>query len=467
MGNIFGCIAAGIGWCFCTATGSLISSCCGNDKPSNVPPSVNSGRKRSVLLFLISLGFSFLYQYYVGPALKPSYVEGLNPVLAYMAESWLDGCDGYTTVDEYGYESYDEVLRAKCSGNNGVYRVAGSALLFYILAGIGAACKPSANREAWPAKYILFLFMIVGTLFIPNEPLFSPILLIVFRVGAVIFIIFNQLIILDMAYNINESCVEKADKAELDEGEGAGKKWLGALIGSCAFFLIFSFVAIGLMFHYFKGCASNTAFISITLILGIISTVVQLTGEEASLFTSSCVFAYSVFLCYTAVSKNPNGVCNPQLGEENVGTIVLGIVITIISMLWAGWSGTAHRAVGAESDAIDEKEDKQEGVGGIVVNEDTGNNYGPIDDGGSVSDGENDQTTFSTSWKLNFIMALLCCWYAVSLTSWGSIANGGNIANPSVGEVSMWMVVCSQWLMNLLYVWSLVAPRIFPDREFS
>ena len=120
------------------------------------------------------------------------------------------------------------------------------------------------------------------------------------------------------------------------------------------------------------------------------------------------------------------------------------------------------------SDAIkvEEEGEGQEGqTGGVVLNGDVGENYGAIDD--VDENGENDHATFSTSWKLNIILALLCCWYAMSLTSWGAIANEGSIANPSAGEVSMWMVVASQWLMNALYFWTLLAPRLFSDRDFS
>jgi hypothetical protein len=84
--GIFGCIAGGIAWIFCTAAGSLLASCCGNDKPSTVPPGVNSGRKRSILLLLISIGLSLFYQYYVGPALKPESIDSYNPVLAYVGK---------------------------------------------------------------------------------------------------------------------------------------------------------------------------------------------------------------------------------------------------------------------------------------------------------------------------------------------------------------------------------------------
>jgi len=465
MGNVLGCVAAGLGWCCCTAVGSLISSCCGNDKNSTVPPGATSGRKRSVLLLMISIVFAMVFQYVVGPRLKPNYRNKINPVLAYLADAWIDGCEEFVDDDESS-EDYDN-LRQKCSGNNGVYRVAGSALLFFILTAVAACCKPTANREAWPAKYVLFLLLITGTVFIPNEPLFSSILMNIFRIGGVIFMIFNQLILLDMTFNVNESWVAKGDQAELDEGEGAGKKWFGALLATCALLYLASFVAIGLMYYLFSGCGTNTAFITITLIVGIVSTGIQLTGEEASLFASAAIFAYSTFLLYTAVSKNPNDECNPQLGEENVLGIVLGVGLTMIGVLWTGYSKTAYRAVGEEDDAVD---DDQSGDGGRAPNTRvTGEeNYGATEDNNEDNDdNEEGKRTFSSSWKLNVILALITCWYAMALTSWGSITDGGTVANPQVGRTSMWMIIGSQWLMVALYLWTLLAPKLFPDRDFS
>jgi len=83
-----------------------------------------------------------------------------------------------------------------------------------------------------------------------------------------------------------------------------------------------------------------------------------------------------------------------------------------------------------------------------------------------TADGESNKG-FSNSWKLNMVLALISCWFAMVLTSWGSIETGGDRANPEVGKVSMWMLIASQWLFMALYIWALVAPRLFPDRDFS
>ena len=74
---------------------------------------------------------------------------------------------------------------------------------------------------------------------------------------------------------------------------------------------------------------------------------------------------------------------------------------------------------------------------------------------------------FGDSWKLNAILILVTCWFAMTVTSWGSIEDAGNAANPDVGKVSMWMIISSQWLCFTLYLWTLLAPKILTNRDFS
>ena len=96
----------------------------------------------------------------------------------------------------------------------------------------------------------------------------------------------------------------------------------------------------------------------------------------------------------------------------------------------------------------------------------------------SYDDGEDIIFLHSTEvWKLNAILALVCCWVAMTLTGWGSIivaesdgstdTNTHTAANPMIGRVNMIMIAISQWVALLLYTWTLVAPRLFPDRDFS
>lgn len=163
-GALVSCVVSGASFCFCQACTSLLGACCGNDKPSTVAPSVTSGRKRSVFLLVVAAGIALGFQYGVAPWIVDS-----TPEISYnyVRTAWVQGCDAYETAE----------LRKICAGNNGAYRATGAATLFFLLAAVAAALKPTFNREAWPAKIILFLFAVLGTCFIPNDPLFSAIYL--------------------------------------------------------------------------------------------------------------------------------------------------------------------------------------------------------------------------------------------------------------------------------------------------
>lgn len=456
------CAITGASWCFCTAAASLLGSCCGNDKPSTVAPGATSGRKRSVLLLILSIAIAFAFQYGVAP-----YIVGIT-IGNYVTEAWLDGCEGYETA----------ALIERCAGQAGVYRSAASAVVFFALAAIAVACKRTANRDAWPAKYVLFLFLVLATCFIPNDPLFSSIYMNIARIGGICFILFQQVVFVDMAHNWNDSWVEKSDNAESEE-PGSGKKWLIAILVCVAFLFIVSIAAWGLLFHYFGDCSTNMAFIAVTVVLCIILTAAQLSGTEGSLLASSLITAYATMLCYNSVTRNPNPVCNPQLGGDDTLAIVIGVGLTVVSLGYVGWSTTADKTMSRdkygtqESDieqtAVASTQNREESkVGGVVTNyQSTGEEGGGVDEEGAEETEGEIPNTFSNNWKLNVALAFITCWFSMALTGWGSIQADGTVANPQVGEVNMWIIIASQWFALVLYSWTLVAPRIFPDRDFA
>jgi hypothetical protein len=284
--------------------------------------------------------------------------------------------------------------------------------------------------------------------------------------GSFLFVLAQQLIIVDIAYNWNSSWIDKADQAELAEGIGKGKKWLIAILVSCAILYSCSLAGIIAMYIHFGGCASSDAFISITLVMSFLCTVLQLTkSETSSLLTSACMTLYATYLCGSAISQNPNAECNPFLGEKSTWNIVLGLAMAFISLTWTGWSYTTDEHLGGGNDSVDDHaggdEDKPK-VRGVVLNNE------PSNESSRLSEASNQESkSFGSSWKLNAVLATVCCWYAMVLTGWGAIQKRGDMANPQAGNVSMWMLISSQWIALLLYFWTLLAPTLFPDRDFS
>ena len=87
-----------------------------------------------------------------------------------------------------------------------------------------------------------------------------------------------------------------------------------------------------------------------------------------------------------------------------------------------------------------------------------------------MEQGERGATSGTDLWKLNAVMALICCWVAMILTGWGTIEDLNehqNAANPTAGRVNMAMIGVSQWVAIGLYGWTLLALQLFPDRDFS
>jgi len=296
---------------------------------------------------IIAMVIAFIFQYWVASAVVESNDEvtldaaeiAKDQATNFFKDNWLDGCEQYESSE----------LMERCVGNSGVYRAAGSATFFFFLAAIVVKLKPSFNREVWPAKYAIFVLLCAVTVFIPNDPFWNDIYMNIARIGGVAFIIVQQIIFLDMAYNWNDSWVEKSNQAEAAE-TGSGKKWLVAILVTCVFLFLGSLTVVGLMFHFFGGCTISAVFISVTLILSTLVTLAQLSGEEGSLLASAITSAYATYLCFSSLSRNPDETCNPKLGEEDFTGIILGIGITMISLGWTGWSYTASKAMKEEDE---------------------------------------------------------------------------------------------------------------------
>jgi len=468
----------GLTYCCCNAAGSICNSCLGSTAVGT------TGRKRSVLLLTMAIALALWFQYSVGPAIVTQsetswvwktyrWIPGLGKMVY---KSWHEPCEAYED---------DLNLLHQCAGNAGAYRPTSVATLFFVLSAVATKIQPGLNREVWPAKYSMYLLVVSFTMLLSSFPLFTGLYLWIARFGATAFVLLQQIILIDVAYNWNDDMLERADRADrLDYGSGAS--WLHLVVGTCAAFYVLSIVGIALLYHFFDSCPENTWVITLTL-LGIIAlTAIQLTGTDGSLLTSSIISLYATYLAYSMVSKNPNGQCNPQLGDNDVWGIVIGMTLTAVSLAWTGWSWTAEgrlnvdgvqsaRSVNATADASN----GQVNLDVPFLDPDERPTAGLVMDSGAR--GENSESLLGSNnssgigidiWKLNVVMALISCWVAMTLTGWGTLISvdeegTSNAANPTVGRVNMAMIGVSQWSAILLYVWTLLAPRIFPDRDFS
>jgi len=476
-------------WCVGSAASSLCNTCFGSVAIGT------TGRKRSVLLLAMVISTALWFQYHVAPAIirKDGWAPKLIPFFDKLVyNSWFDSC-----ANQYPDAVLDDDVISDCAGNAGVYRPTFLSTLYFLINAVATRFVPTLNREAWPAKYTLLCFGLVVTVFMPNAPLFTGFYLWLARFGAAIFVILQQIILIDVAYNWNDDWVERANESDrLSFGSGSG--WLHAIVGICVALYISSITCIGLMYKHYTGksddewedpdegppsCAGNTWVITMTLlgILGI--TALQLLGtSEGSLLTSGVISLYAVYLCFTIVSKNPLSHCNPRLGEDNVWGITIGLLLTTVSLIWTGWSWSAEprlmsvdslqsaKAVTPIRTGLAEDAEMAAALNLDVplVNGEEAGTAGMVTTGVSSA---RESEALKEVWKLNVVLALISCYVAMILTGWGTIdaidLETHNAANPTVGRVNMAILGVSQWLALLLYGWTLIAPALFPDRDFS
>lgn len=69
--------------------------------------------------------------------------------------------------------------------------------------------------------------------------------------------------------------------------------------------------------------------------------------------------------------------------------------------------------------------------------------------------------------QVSIVFLLVSGYYAMVLTNWATIQADAGIDNPRTGGAAMWIQAAGQWISILMYLWSLVAPKILTNRDFS
>ncbi len=69
--------------------------------------------------------------------------------------------------------------------------------------------------------------------------------------------------------------------------------------------------------------------------------------------------------------------------------------------------------------------------------------------------------------QVSVVFLLISGYFAMILTNWATLQTATSISNPKTGRAAMWIQAAGQWIAVVIYLWSLLAPKLFPDRDFS
>ncbi|MCL7050424.1 hypothetical protein MKW94_014856 [Papaver nudicaule] len=307
--------------------------------------------------------------------------------------------------------------------------------------------RHAIHHGGWTVKFVVWALLIVLMFFVPDVIISFYETLSKF--GSGLFLLVQVIILLDATHTWNDAWVEKDER-----------KWYIALLAVSVGCYIAAFTISGLMFIWFnpsgQDCGLNVFFIVMTMILAFGFAIIAMHPQvNGSLLPASVISVYCAYVLYSALSSEPrhyvcNGLHNSSQGVST-GNLILGMLTTVLSVLYS-----ACRA-GSSTTFLSPPSSPKSGGGKPLLDSE-------LEEGKKRKDTEAVPVSYSYMF-FHVIFALASMYSGMLLTGWtGSSSSDSDLID--VGWTSTWVRMCTQWATAALYVWSLVAPLLFPDREF-
>eukprot|EP01096_Ripella_sp_DP13-Kostka_P000039 TRINITY_DN1005_c0_g3_i1.p1 TRINITY_DN1005_c0_g3~~TRINITY_DN1005_c0_g3_i1.p1 ORF type:complete len:452 (-),score=139.63 TRINITY_DN1005_c0_g3_i1:412-1767(-) len=372
-------------------------------------------------------------------------------------------------------------------GSVAVYKIAFPLSLFHLLLallliGVNSSSDPRAKIQTawWPLKLPLLLLMILSSFFIPDSFFNFYAWTAVF--GAGMFVVVQIFLLIGFAYDLNESWGRKYE----DEGQKM-YLWLG--LGAVVSLYSITLAITIASFFFFNDCWYNPSISSLGLLVSFIVLALSLwpkiqeINPKLGFLQGSVVCAYCTYTLLSAMMSEPTG-CNPFYASETTSwteyvTTTVGAVFTVVSVLYASVrtgslshdSDDAEKNLLASTIAAQERHDPQGHKGDGDRDRDSDDEEKtvgelPVLEDELMGDDERTATSYSyTGFHLSFMLGSM--FVAMLLTNWYVISGDNDSMATDMGWVSFSVKLVACCLGFAMYFWTVFAPAIFPDRDFS
>ncbi|KAK1143520.1 Membrane protein tms1 [Aspergillus melleus] len=386
----------------------------------------------------------------------------------------------------------------ECTGWVAVHRINFALGLFHLILAVWLlGVKSSKDGRAslqngfWGPKIILWILLVVMSFFIP-EPFFFVYGHYIAFICAMLFLLLGLILLVDLAHSWAELCLQKID-------DNDSRIWRGLLIGSTVGMYLASIVMTILMYIFFarSGCTMNQAAISINLVVFLIISVVsvqpvvQESNPRAGLAQAAMVTVYCTYLTMSAVSMEPDdNQCNPLIRARGTrtATIVLGAIATMATIAYtttrAATQGIALGSKGGHNYSQLGMDDNEHGLvtqqpvsrremradalrAAVASGSLPASALDEDSDDESDSDETKDDERGSTQYNyslFHIIFFLATTWVATLLTQNLDPDSIDDFAPVGRTYWASWVKIISAWVCYAIYLWTLVAPVVLPDR---
>ncbi|KAM4625973.1 serine incorporator 3 [Polymixia lowei] len=388
-------------------------------------------------------------------------------------------------------------------GYKAVYRVCfGMSMCFLAFAITMINVKNSRDPRAalhngfWFFKIAAMVAVTVGAFYIPEGP-FTRTWFVVGTSGAFFFILIQLVLLVDFAHSWNESWVDRMET-------GNARGWYAALLGVTALNYIMSFIAIVLFFVFYtkpEGCFINKFFISFNMLLCIAASLisvlpkVQEAQPRSGLLQSSIITLYTMYLTWSAMTNEPDRACNPSLFsifqqiaaptlaplemENQTAVVIIGIeepVLTSPHLQW--WDAQSivglaifvlcilYSSIRSSNTSQVNKLTMASKDAAILAESSCSTPDLSEEERGArrLEDNEREMVQYSYCF-FHFMLFLASLYIMMTLTNWYS--PDADYSTMTSKWPAVWVKITSSWVCLTLYVWTLLAPMVLTNRDFS
>ena len=240
----------------------------------------------------------------------------------------------------------------------------------------------------------------------------------------------------------------------------SSRRRLGIVLSSLALYALSVAGWVLLFLNIGDSCDGEKTLISITLLLCVALSAVSCSkiAPHGTLLTSAVVTIYCTFLCFSALSSNPNGDCNPVGNSDcSVFSLIVGMIVAGVSMASSAFSATNSKdaLVGrSETSTADDNKSTE-----LL--------------GGAGSSDDDDELQPESHWYTHVMMAMCSLYMAMLLTDWSTVGWNAPVSGCGAELLdqdmsSFWVKIVAQWVCFLLYGWTLLAPYLLREyRDFG
>lgn len=392
-------------------------------------------------------------------------------VFRYLLAAHFDSVYNHFHKTSLCFPVEDMAARHACYGNQFVYRMSFSLVLFFSMMLLLVACfRKAAHDGAWMLKNVVVVMVFFASCWIDDSAMvgFASVCLW----GSAAFIFLQILALLDWVYAWNEHWRALAEE---DSSYFHNLFWTTMLsYGMAVAFIVLAIVQFGA-----GGCTFAIAQISCTCVVCFLFSLLSVSGiaDHGSLLCSAMVTLYCSYYCWSTLTgmapdiTDSNGErCNTLISDDGTAAmyvnVTVGLILTCFGLVWSIYS----TAEGLSLDTTSEARPNNGKASGSTYAELSGSD----DVVQEVHDWEfGGVETIKPLMGYHLTMILATMFMTMTIVNWdvSSLSPSATLQSFGTGTTVVIAKTLALWLTVVLYLWTIVGQRIMGmcgvERDFD